>query len=147
MKFIIWGGLNGVGLIIYKFWKKISPYEHRKNIWIHIWKIFLTFNFITFTRIWFRADDTERVHAMLFQLTHSMDLSVVPSVIASFKMVFGVMLFGYILHWLPQSWKDGGMNWFIRVPHWAKVIIVVVLVFLIYQSQTADLQPFIYFQF
>jgi len=39
------------------------------------------------------------------------------------------------------------MNWFIRIPHWAKVIIVAVLVFIIYQSQTTDLQPFIYFQF
>jgi len=147
MKFIIWGGLNGIGLIIYKFWKRISPYENKKNIWVHIWKIFLTFNFITFTRIWFRADDMDRVNAMLFQLTHSMDLSVIPKVIGSFKLVFGVMIFGYILHWLPQGWKDNLMNWFIRIPHWVKVIIVVVLVFLIYQTQTSDLQPFIYFQF
>jgi D-alanyl-lipoteichoic acid acyltransferase DltB (MBOAT superfamily) len=147
MKFIIWGGLNGIGLIIYKFWKRISPYENKKNIWVHIWKIFLTFNFITFTRIWFRADDMDSVRAMLFQLTHSMDLSVIPRVIGSFKLVFAVMIFGYILHWLPQGWKDSWMNWFIRIPHWVKVIIVVVLVFLIYQSQTSDLQPFIYFQF
>jgi D-alanyl-lipoteichoic acid acyltransferase DltB (MBOAT superfamily) len=147
MKFIIWGGLNGIGLIIYKFWKKISPYENKKNIWVHIWKIFLTFNFITFTRIWFRSNDMDSVNAMLFQLTHSMDLSVAPAVIGSFKMVFAVMVFGYVLHWLPQGWKDSLMNWFIRIPHWVKVIIVVVLVFLIYQTQTTDLQPFIYFQF
>jgi D-alanyl-lipoteichoic acid acyltransferase DltB (MBOAT superfamily) len=147
MKFIIWGGLNGIGLLIYKFWKRISPYEHKRNIWVHIWKIFLTFNFITFTRIWFRADDMDRVNAMLFQLTHSMDLSVVPSVLGSFKLIFVVMVFGYVLHWLPQGRKDGWMNWFIRIPHWVKGIIVAVLVFLIYQTQTSDLQPFIYFQF
>ena len=51
-KFIIWGGLNGLGLVVYKFWKKISPYENRKGLLVHVWKIFLTFNFITFTRIW-----------------------------------------------------------------------------------------------
>jgi hypothetical protein len=28
-----------------------------------------------------------------------------------------------------------------------KAILIVILVFLIYQSQTTDLQPFIYFQF
>ena len=120
MKFIIWGGLNGVGLIIYKLWKKISPYENKKNIWVHIWKIFLTFNFITFTRIWFRADDMDRVNAMLFQLTSSMDLSVVPAVMGSFRLVFGVMILGYVLYWLPQGLKDAWMNWFIRIPHWVK---------------------------
>jgi len=147
MKFIIWGGLNGIGLIIYKFWKKISPWENKKNIFVHAWKIFLTFNFITFTRIWFRADDMDRVKAMLFQFRHSMDLGVIPEVLSSFKLVFGIMLFGYILHWWPSKWKDAYMNWFIRIPHWVKAILIVVLVFLIYQSQSAGLQPFIYFQF
>lgn len=147
MKFIIWGGLNGVGLIIYKLWKKISPYENKKNIFVHIWKIFITFNFITFTRIWFRADDMDRVNAMLFQLTHNLDFRIAPQVLWSYKLVFLIMLFGFVTHWWPSKWKDKYMNWFIRIPHWAKVIIVAVLVFLIYQSQTADLQPFIYFQF
>jgi len=147
MKFIIWGGLNGVGLLIYKFWKKISPYEHKKGLLVHAWKIFITFNFITFTRIWFRADDTERVNAMLYQLTHSMDLSVVPEVVMAYKLVFAVMLAGFVIHWWPSRWKEGYMNWFIRTPFWAKIIIVTVVVFLIYQSQTSDLQPFIYFQF
>jgi alginate O-acetyltransferase complex protein AlgI len=147
LKFIIWGGLNGIGLIIYKFWKKISPYENKKNIFVHIWKIFLTFNFITFTRIWFRADDMDRVKGMLFQLSHSMDFSVVPEVILSYKLIFPVMILGYVMHWWPSKWKDSYMNWFISIPHWIKAIIVVILVFLIYQTQTSDLQPFIYFQF
>jgi D-alanyl-lipoteichoic acid acyltransferase DltB (MBOAT superfamily) len=147
MKFIIWGGLNGIGLIVYKFWKKISPWEHRRNIFVHAWKIFLTFNFITFTRIWFRADDMDRVDAMLFQLRHSMDLSIVPDVVGSYSLVLGIMLFGYLTHWWPSRWKDSYMNWFIRIPHWTKGILIVILVFMIYQSQTSDLQPFIYFQF
>ena len=147
MKFIIWGGLNGIGLIIYKFWKKISPYENSRNFLVIFWRIFLTFNFITFTRIWFRADDMNRVRAMLFQLSHNLDFSVAPRVLLSYKMIFLVMLFGYITHWWPSTWKDNYMKWFIRLPHWVKVIIVAVLVFIIYQAQTSDLQPFIYFQF
>lgn len=147
LKFIIWGGLNGLGLIIYKFWKKISPWEHRKNIFVHAWKIFITFNFITFTRIWFRADDMERVKAMLFQLTHNLDFSVAARVMVAYKLIFPVLIFGFVLHWWPSRWKENYMNWFIRLPHWVKVILVALLVFLIYQTRTTDLQPFIYFQF
>ncbi|OFY62640.1 MAG: alginate O-acetyltransferase, partial [Bacteroidetes bacterium RBG_13_42_15] len=54
--FVMWGGLNGVGVIVYKYWRKISPYESSTHWVANAWKIFLTFNFITFTRIWFRGE-------------------------------------------------------------------------------------------
>ena len=27
--FVLWGGLNGLGIIIYKLWKKISPWKDK----------------------------------------------------------------------------------------------------------------------
>jgi len=36
-QFIIWGGLNGIGLVIYKFWRKISPWEAKNNWAVNIW--------------------------------------------------------------------------------------------------------------
>ncbi|HDR68090.1 MAG TPA: MBOAT family protein, partial [Bacteroidaceae bacterium] len=53
-QFMVWGGLNGIGLIIYKLWSRISPYENSNHWVVRFWKIFITFQFITFTRIWFR---------------------------------------------------------------------------------------------
>ncbi len=147
LKFIMWGGLNGLGLVVYKFWKKISPYENKKGILVHFWKIFITFNFITFTRIWFRADDMDRVNGMLYQLSHNLSFDVAWRVITSYWLVFAVMVFGYVVHWLPTGFKNRYMNWFIQMPYWAQVVVSAVTVFLIYQSQTSDLQPFIYFQF
>lgn len=147
LKFIIWGGLNGIGLVIYKFWRKISPYENKTGLLVRAWKIFITFNFITFTRIWFRSNDMDRVRAMGYQLTHNLDFSVVPQVVSGYKLVFAVMLTGFVIHWWPSRWKDSYMNWFIRTPYWVKIVIVTIVVFLVYQSQTSDLQPFIYFQF
>jgi hypothetical protein len=57
------------------------------------------------------------------------------------------MALGYFTHWVPERWKLDLLNAFIRTPLWAKVLITVVMVFIIYQSWSADLQPFIYFQF
>src|SRR5690606_12598995 len=56
--FIIWGGLNGLGLVVYKLWRKISPWENKPRWYARAWSIFLTFSFITFTRVWFRAGST-----------------------------------------------------------------------------------------
>ena len=46
-----------------------------------------------------------------------------------------------------RKWKLALLNAYIRTPVWAKILIAVLVIFVIYQSWSADLQPFIYFQF
>jgi len=146
-QFLIWGGVNGLGLVVYKLWRTVSPYEHSKHWAVRIWKIFITFQFITFTRIWFRSDSMEHANELMRQVAHSFNASVIPEVLVAYKWVFLVMLLGYVTHWISNEWKLALLNWYIGTPIWAKVLIAVVVVFVIYQSWSADLQPFIYFQF
>jgi len=146
-QFMIWGGINGLGLVVYKMWRKISPYEHSKHWAARFWKIFITFQFITFTRIWFRSDSMEHANELMRQVATAFNASIIPEVLVSYKWVFLVMLLGYITHWVSNKWKLALLNWYIKTPIWAKVMIAIVVVFVIYQSWSADLQPFIYFQF
>jgi alginate O-acetyltransferase complex protein AlgI len=146
-EFVIWGGLNGIGLLVYKWWKRISPYEKSTHWIAHLWKVFITFNFITFTRIWFRSDSMEHANQFLGQVWQNMDLSLAPQVILSYGKVMIIMLLGYVIHWLPSGFKAWYRDWFIATPIYLKVIIAAVFVFIIYQGWSAELQPFIYFQF
>ncbi|MFC2080193.1 MBOAT family O-acyltransferase [Bacteroidota bacterium] len=146
-QFLIWGGINGLGLVVYKMWRKISPYEHSKHWAVRLWKIFLTFQFITFTRIWFRSDSMEHANQLMRQIATAFNWSIIPEVLWSYKWVFAVMALGYFTHWVSNKWKLALLNWFTNTPLWAKIVIVVVVVFVIYQSWSSDLQPFIYFQF
>ena len=146
-QFVIWGGLNGLGILVYKYWKRISPYENSTHWMAHLWKVFLTFNFITFTRIWFRSDSMEHASQLMFQIWNNFGFSIIPQVLSSFKLVFLVMLFGYLMHWLPGSFKARYRDWFINTPVYVKVGLSVIIIFVIYQSWSAALQPFIYFQF
>ena len=140
-------GLNGLGLVVYKFWRKISPYEN-SNFWlVNTWKIFFTFTFITFTRIWFRGETMQGTYDMLNQIGNSFDWQNVPIMISAYYKVFLVMILGLVIHWLPESFKVRYRDWFIDTPIWAKILISAIVVFIIYQSVSADLQPFIYFQF
>lgn len=146
-QFVIWGGLNGLGLIIYKQWKRISPYEKSKHWAVRFWKIFNTFVFITFTRIWFRSESMEKANQLIYQVLHEFNARIIPEVIWSYRLVFGVMALGYFTHWVPERWKLDLLNRFIGTPLWAKVLITALMIFIIYQAWSADLQPFIYFQF
>jgi len=146
-QFVIWGGLNGAGLIVYKLWRRVSPYEKSKHWAVRFWKIFNTFVFITFTRIWFRSESMEKANQLIHQVLHEFNVGIIPEVVWSYRLVFGVMALGYFTHWVPERWKLDLLNAFIRTPLWAKILITILMVFVIYQSWSADLQPFIYFQF
>ena len=52
-----------------------------------------------------------------------------------------------IIHWLPEKWKKWYRINFAMTPLWVQAIVVIAVVFIVYQFITADLQPFIYFQF
>jgi len=146
-QFVIWGGLNGLGLVVYKLWRRISPYEKSKHPGVRFWKIFNTFLFITFTRIWFRSESMEKANALIYQVLHDFNIGIIPQVVWNYRLVFGMMVLGYFTHWVPERWKLRLLNGFIATPLWAKALITVGMVFLIYQAWSSDLQPFIYFQF
>jgi D-alanyl-lipoteichoic acid acyltransferase DltB (MBOAT superfamily) len=161
--FIIWGGLNGLGLVFYKLWKKISPWENKSKWYFRAWAIFITFSFISFTRVWFRAgsnnswSEMEEKHdiaseflsatTMLDRIFNHMDFSIAPQVIIGYWKIFAVILFGMIVHWLPSSFKESYREKFANLPTAAIVAICVLTVVFCYQIISADLQPFIYFQF
>jgi len=112
-----------------------------------MYAIFLTFNFITATRIWFRAESMQAANSIMHQITHSFYFNQIIDVLVAYKIIFGVMLLGYVIHWLPVKTKNAYKEIFISFPQWAKVAVVTAAVLIIWQARTAGLQPFIYFQF
>ncbi len=146
-QFVIWGGLNGLGLVVYKYWRKISPFKDSKTWAVRFYAIFLTFNFITVTRIWFRSESMEAANGIMHQITNAFDFSQIGEIILAYKNIFAVMLGAMIIHWLPVTIKSAYKEFFINSPQWAKAATVVLAVLIIWQARTADLQPFIYFQF
>lgn len=147
--FVIWGAMNGAALVIYKYWKSISPYENKQWLIVHFWKIFLTFNFITFTRIWFRLEDDGAPMVMLNQIWNNFNFSMdtLGLVLWTFRSVFWVMLIGYIFHWLPQRIKNIYEGWFTKSPMLLQVLAVAVIIFIMYQAVSDTFKPFVYFQF
>jgi len=145
--FVLWGGLNGVGIVVYKLWRKISPWESKSTWYKRAWAIFLTFNFITFTRIWFRSESFSKAGDLIHQIRFNFNAAIIPDVASAFWKVFLVMLIGYVIHWLPEWFKEWYRQAFVRTPLVLKVLICFAAVFIIYQFMAADMVPFIYFQF
>lgn len=146
-KFVIWGGLNGLGLVAYKYWRKVSPYEKSTHWLTHAWKVLFTFLFITFTRIYFRGESMSHIQKWYHQVRTNMDWQHAWDILVHYQMVFWVMLLGYVTHWLPASAKSWMEEVYGKSPAPLKVGAAVVVGVICYQAFSTDFQPFIYFQF
>jgi alginate O-acetyltransferase complex protein AlgI len=145
--FVIWGGLNGIGLLIYKGWSRISPWGKSTHWFARFQAIAITFSFITFTRFWFRSPTLENVNLMLGQIGGDFGWHLAGDVLWGFRTVFAMMLLGFVVHWLPTSTKNWYREKFVALPLWAMALACVAVVGVIYQTVTAEAVPFIYFQF
>jgi D-alanyl-lipoteichoic acid acyltransferase DltB (MBOAT superfamily) len=146
--FLIWGGLNGLGLVIHKAWKKLGfSVDERGKPLLKFALMFVTLTFISFTRIWFRSDNLETVNTIFYRIWNFFGLESLLAILWGYKWVFLVMLAGYIIHWIPESIKEKYRSWFASQSYVTMGTIVVIVVFLMYQLMSGEMQPFIYFQF
>lgn len=145
--FMIWGGLNGLGLVIHKLWQKISPFKGPGNLLTRFFFMMLTLLFISFTRIWFRSDDLETVSELFDRMQNHFGWELILPVLSSYHTVLLVIALGYLIHWIPERTKEYYREFFSAMPVPIMGVAVVMAVFLLYQAMSADMQPFIYFQF
>src|SRR5690554_463094 len=87
-KFVIWGGLNGLGIVAYKFWRKVSPYENSNQWYVRWWKILVTLIFITFTRIYFRGESMDHIARWYKQVAYHMDWHYALDILIHYQLVF-----------------------------------------------------------
>ncbi|MBO9586040.1 MAG: MBOAT family protein [Flavobacterium sp.] len=149
-QFIVWGALHGLALAVHKIFMEFFPSKKDKSpnfLW-RFFSILITFHFVVFCWIFFRARDFEtalQVINNIGQLTFEPELW--KTIVLGYKNVFGLMLFGYVWHFLPESFTNGMKSVFDKTPLLIKAIILGFVYWIVYATAVAGSQPFIYFQF
>jgi len=124
----------------------------------YLWGVVQTFVFITFTRLFFRSGSNldpataneqawTTARNMVNQIGSAWNLEVIPQICAEYWQVFALIIGGLAIHWLPDRFKRWYRINFAMLPLPVMALVVVAVVFVVYQFITADLQAFIYFQF
>lgn len=144
--FLIWGGLNGIGLIAHKQWQKYFPKKNENSAY-KISMILITLSFISFTRIFFRSENLQTVNLIFDRLQHHFGVELLFKICLAYKSVFLLIASGYLLHWLPETWKVKYRSWFASQSYTTMVLSCIAVVFIMYQMMGSKMQPFIYFQF
>lgn len=145
--FIIWGGLNGLGIVLHKLWLKVSPFRNKEHWGLKIFFVFITLAFISFTRIFFRSDSMQTVQVIFEKLMHHFNGAIFWEVVSGYRNGVLVLVAGYLIHWIPAVYKEKYRERFSQLPLPLMAIAVVILFTIAYQFRSGELQPFIYFRF
>ena len=148
--FIIWGAIHGVGLGIHKIWMLLTDKSLSSLNQSRIYKIIsgiLTFHFVCFAWIFFKAEDLEIAKEMIYQIFNNFDISVFGPFYDNYKGVVWMILVAMVLHLIPDNLVDKVIARTKTIP--MVVYILVFLLFLIlygYFKSAEQVMP-IYLQF
>ncbi|MCG8580933.1 MAG: MBOAT family protein [Bacteroidales bacterium] len=144
LKFIIWGTLHGLGLIVNHTFNRIIK---RTNKVLRFIGWFITFNFVVITWIIFRVDSIENIQIILDRIYRAFMPYDLLEIIGSIPYIFVLMAVGYSIHWIPESLRRRIKLRFVKAPVPIKIILLSFAFYIIYSLHQSSLLPFIYFRF
>lgn len=146
-KYIAWGALHGGALAVERLFRQFVKLPE-KNILVNLFCGLLTFHFVAFCWIFFRAADFGVARTVIENITR---LEYNPeawlTVIQAYRNVFILIFAGFILHFTPKRLSDMVEMSFLKLPYIGRAIIVGGVFWLVYATASSGTQPFIYFQF
>jgi len=147
-RFIIWGALHGAALTMHKFYRSRFPKAPSQNTqWRNFGRIFITFHFVCFCWIFFRAANITTVVDILNQILFHFNAGLFSEVIEGYKVVMMLMVIGYLLHFMPREAELAAQETITSMPLAGKAAFMISVIILVIQSKSSGIQPFIYFQF
>lgn len=147
--FVVWGGLQGLAMA----WDVISAKKrkkYRKKVRKPLYNFvswIITFHFIIFMWVLFRAQDFQTAFTMYGRVFTDMDWTYVSPFLNVRSLYVILLLISFALYAIPLKWFGKISQKFINTPFWVKILIFITVIQLIVQLQSADVQPFIYAQF
>lgn len=150
LNFIAWGGMHGVALATHKVFST-SILKHKRDYKSkgirHIFGVFITFNFVCFTWLFFRNTSFDTSIVMLNRIIYEFHPELFLQLIDGYKYVFALMLLGYITHFIPNRWQEGIISGIKRTNVVIDALLIVIVIYIVIQVKSSAIQPFIYFQF
>ncbi|UAY52426.1 MBOAT family O-acyltransferase [Ferruginibacter albus] len=147
--FIIWGGMHGAALSVDKAkdWVCDKLRINKKQVILKAIGIIVTFNFVCFCWIFFRANSLGDAQAMLHQIFFNFDGSVWKELYSNYQSVFLIMLIGFVLHFVTKKQEDTIKNSLVNLPLAGYLTIAFILFFIFIQIKTAEPVMPVYLQF
>jgi D-alanyl-lipoteichoic acid acyltransferase DltB (MBOAT superfamily) len=140
--FAVWGALHGIGLAAARLWQSQQGRAVATSTFSRYLRIVLTFHFVAFAWIFFRAPDLNSAWAVITRIA---------SLSASFANISAplllVLTIGLLAHYVPKVWHETSMEYFAKAPFYAQAVVLLLLVLGLQSVISSGTTPFIYTKF
>ncbi len=143
--FVFWGFLHGVALAIDKLFRTVVNVP--KTFLMRALGVIVTFHFVCLCWIFFRAQDFATVTEMLSRIFQNFEGAIAIQWMSGYAFVFALIVFGYLTHFIPAKWNTLSETVLSRAPIIVQSLALVIVIWIVIQVKSAEIQPFIYFQF
>jgi len=142
--FVFWGGLHGIALVFDKFWLRLKLTQHKA---MRALGILVTFHFVCFTWIFFRSPSFANSWLMIERIFTAFNGGLFWNWISKYSVPAVLIALGYLAHWQPDSWERHFGSILRKMPVFVQSSLLALVIWILFQARSADIQPFIYFQF
>ncbi len=152
--FIVWGGMHGLALAFDKGIKSIkyrvlsTKYKvSRLNTLYLILCTLITFHFVCFCWIFFKASSFHDAGIILTQIFTNFNAPAFLPMLSAYVTVFGVMLLGYIIHFVPKSYQYFSEKFLSKITLAGRILVLFIFIWIVIQVKQAHQVMPIYLQF
>ncbi len=144
-KFVFWGFVHGSFLVIEK--NVTQFFNIPKNSITSFLGWIYTFHVVAFCWIFFRAADFSLAMQVIQQITTGLNIDLFRQIIAGYEAVFVLLSLGLIIGFIPKKWHMKGESFSGKLPLIVQALLLALTILAVNSIRSADVQPFIYFQF
>lgn len=145
-KFVFWGAMHGVGLAVHKACKPILQKIPDNWFTISLFSL-VTFIYVSLLWVFFRAADFNDSILIISNIFVDFQWNQIPQFF-EVRMVWCIMMLAlFVMHAIPQTYADKAQLIFIKSPWIVRLITFLIVVQLVIEFMSAEVSPFIYFQF
>lgn len=142
--FVVWGGMHGLALA---FDKLVLGFRFMQTRFMKAMGIVITFNFVCLCWIFFRSPDFTSAAVMLERIFTAFHGGLFWQWLVEYRLVAILIGAGFLFHWMPDRFELGFERLLRKTPLAFQSLILAAVIWILFQARSADIQPFIYFQF
>jgi len=109
--------------------------------------ILVTFHFVCFTWIFFRSPSFANSWLTIERIFTAFNGGLFWNWISKYSVPAVLIALGYLAHWQPDSWERHFGSILRKMPVFVQSSLLALVIWILFQARSADIQPFIYFQF
>ena len=145
-KFVFWGAMHGVGLMVHKACRPwLSKIPDTWPVKALSWS--LTMLYVSLLFIFFRANSLNDSWLILKNIFTNFSLAYLWPFV-KVRYVWLIMMIVIVgAHCVPKRLHDRLLDGFVRLPWALKLLVFVIVVQCVIEFMTENVAPFIYFQF